>query len=200
MSSTSVAAFARQNGGLVVLFSVLAISLSGNVWLGWQVRAFQAVRLPPGGVQPGMSLPDLPAIDLDGEPTLIELRTGSTVLYTLSPMCGWCVSNHANIVALANHAGARFRFVGLATDGTVAEVKSYLSELPLPFDVYVLDSIALADTLRLQATPQTIVLGAGGHVVESWVGAYLEQEDIANVEHYFGIELPGLSPSADATQ
>lgn len=110
------------------------------------------------------------------------------VVYVLSPVCVWCDRNHDNIVALAEGASNRFRFVGISEHSELLE--DYLSRLPLPFDVLALDFSEFED-LDLLATPQTVLVGTDGIVVYTWLGVMYGRE-LAYAERVFNVRLPGL--------
>jgi len=64
----------------------------------------------------GETAPPLLARDAAGIPLTVDF-TGSrtpTVLYILSPTCGWCQVNKANVNLLASNIGAKYRFVGIS--------------------------------------------------------------------------------------
>jgi hypothetical protein len=44
--------------------------------------------------------------------------------------------------------------------------------------------------LDLYIAPETIVVAPDGHVVEDWVGAW-QGNVLAEIENYFGVQLPG---------
>lgn len=45
--------------------------------------------------------------------------------------------------------------------------------------------------MLLGSTPQTIVVGSDGRVVENWLGAYTGDTLVA-IENFFLVEMPGL--------
>lgn len=49
-------------------------------------------------------------------------------------------------------------------------------------------------TYKLGATPQTIVVSPEGKVIKNWMGAY-SGDKAREVEEYFNVRLPGLTPS-----
>jgi hypothetical protein len=173
----------------------LAASLALNVALGWKVQSLTArPATRPGGVQAGTVLPSIPVVGLDGASATLSFRDPRpTILYVLSPHCGWCTRNQANIAALARAHGRRFRFVGLsiARDG----LASYAERAQLGFPIFALAAERLIAELDLQATPQTVVVSPAGRVERVWVGAYLQSQP--EIERFFGVELPGLIPEEE---
>lgn len=116
-----------------------------------------------------------------------------TVLYVITPECGWCYRNSANVRHLANQQDARFQFAGisLSTRGLV----EYLGAQPMPFPFYVPDADLVTSYKLGGGTPQTVVISPEGKVLQNWYGAYNQNLQGA-IEDYFSTKLPGLLPDA----
>lgn len=187
--------FWGENFGVLLMAGVLIGSLGLNLNLGLTIRAMKA---PPsaGGVKVGSVLSVIPLADLPGKPRQIALTKGRrSVLYVMSPDCVWCARNLGNIRALAGGVGERYTFIGLSN--TSNKLDAYIASTPLPFPVVVPDKGKLPKGLDLKATPQTVVVSENGTVEKVWVGAF--GGDIqADVEKYFGVQLPGLPKAAPA--
>ena len=189
MFSTNIKKFAGANAGVGLLLLVLCISLSINVFLAWQLR--QSTTPAPWGVHPRTLLPPIAMVDRNGAQGWIEF-TGSQpiVLYVMSPHCGWCKRNTANMIALASAKSFQYRFVGLSiiSDG----MKDYWNASPLPFPIYEATS---TDYLRRfgfsEGTPQTIIVRPGGYVERNWLCAPLGDRQ-RELEKFFGVRLPGV--------
>lgn len=185
--------FLAQNVGTAVLVAALSVSLGLNVYQGLKLRGAFA---PATGVHAGAKLPtSLPVLDQDGKPALLNFAEDSrpTVVYVLSPLCGWCKRNEANIKTLMADAGSHFRFVGLSIEGQ--NLKEYIAENHAPFPVYLVSSQEQIKSLHLDGTPQTLVVDATGKVKKAWQGAYLESNQ-KEIEKFFGVKLPGLQEIA----
>lgn len=142
------------------------------------------------GIRPGTQLPvPLPVVDQHGNRVSLTFAAGRpTVLYVLSPLCGWCSRNEANIAALTTAAGSRFDFVGLSL--VSQKLEEYAAGKHAPFPIYVL-SPEMKRKFGFGLTPETLVVGSDGTVQKAWQGAYqdrIQQE----IEHHFGVKLPGL--------
>jgi hypothetical protein len=174
-----------------VLQALLAASLVVNA--GFSVAAYRHFNLTHSAVrQPlsaGADAPVVLATDLSGRRLTIGMGVEPTVIYVISPTCGWCARNTANMMALWGQKGDHFRFVGLALRGE--GLKEYLSKNPLPFDVYVADAKTIA-SYGLGATPSTIVVSKDGKIARKFNGAF--ERSKATVEAFFGVNLPGLQP------
>jgi hypothetical protein len=152
-------------------------------------------RRPLGGIQLGAEFPDLVGVSLEGSAVSLNLkRDKPTVLYVMSPTCGWCRRNYPNVVALAKKAMGDYYFVGVSTTGTIAELRAHLKELPLPFEVFLLDREKLGQLVYFRATPTTLVLSPQGLVAKAWIGAYQDSSE-NEVNKYFALSLPGLAPT-----
>jgi hypothetical protein len=191
-----VVRFWNNHGGLATLVAVLAASLTLNVVFSWQLAGRPAApRL--AGIKLKSRLPTIIATKLDGSPVTIDFRSGRpTVVYVMSSHCGWCQRNYANIVALANSAMPRYRFVGLAVNGTLDHLRASLSTKALPFDVFLVEQTKVGDQPFLRATPTTLVVSPEGLIEQSWVGAY-DASNLAAVGAFFSVGLPGLLANAN---
>jgi hypothetical protein len=130
--------------------------------------------------------------DVDGKKVSLQFANDPrpTVLYVLSPLCGWCKRNEPNVRTLAAATGSRFRYVGLSIE--TRDLKKYIAEGHAPFPVYLIPSKDLIRSLGLSGTPETIVVSPTAKVEQLWEGAYLDTNRL-QVEKFFGVKLPGLS-------
>jgi len=193
----SVLKFLRKNLGTVALLCTLTASLGFNVYQALTLRGF-FVR--PTGVRVGTKLPTpLPVADQDGRQVSLNFAEDArpTVLYVLSPLCGWCKRNEDNVKALAADAGSRFRFIGLSVEAK--DLKDYIAQGHAPFPVYVVRSQDQIRQLHLDGTPETIVVNSTGRVERSWEGAY-QSNNQQEIEKFFQVKLPGLKEVAVASQ
>ena len=186
-----------DRGDVLLLISLLVGSLSLNVVLGLKIRALRQSTQP---IAEALNLRDvtlspLDVVDLDGRHQTIDFTTPNkpSVIYVLNPGCEWCDRNRGNLAVLVSSRGDAFRFVGLTLGGP--NLKDYLEANKLGFPVFQVTSYDVVRKLGLGSTPQTLVVESGGKVVRHWVGAFsgpLQRE----VESYFGVSLPGLSPES----
>ena len=182
----------ENNRVLALLFTVLTLSLILNVFLGWRVRALSATRTQQRlqvGVPIGADLSSLSVFDVEGHPARIEFNTNvPTVLYVLSPACGWCRKNERNMRALVAGKSTDFRFVGISA--TSENLQQYLAAGHAPFTVFVAPPVS-APGLDLQTTPQTLVVSPAGVVQKAWLGAF-DGSRQHEIESFFKINLPGI--------
>lgn len=173
---------------------LLAVSLALNVALGWSLWALRrsaAEASQSGPVGGALSIVSL--WDLNGDQREVHFDSGKpTVIYVLSPTCRWCDRNMDNIKALANARSETFRFVGLSLDER--GLREYVQRSGLQFSVYSIRHSNILSELQLGSTPQTIVTLPGGTVAKNWIGAY-DGELRHEIEKYFQVDLPGLTPS-----
>jgi Redoxin len=179
----------------VLILTVLLIASVGiNVLLAQKVRQLRNAILvlkSEGQLDVGSLVPAIKAKDVEGNPVTVSYSEGGlpTVVYVLSPQCGWCARNVENIKALAQGARGKYRFVALSLSDD--KLKENVLNHDLGFPVYSGLSGDARAAYKLGGTPQTIVVSAGGRVQKSWTGAYTEQLQ-REVEDYFEVKLPGL--------
>ena len=176
---------------------ILGASLALNLALAWRVNrlsgtARAAALITP--VEAGATVPPARLRDMGGEQALVSYDKieRPVVLYVFTPQCSWCARNLANFQSLVSQRRDSYQFIGLSLDDK--GLKEYVARHGLDLPVY-LDP---AEETRLQYglgnTPQTIVISPGGKVARTWVGAYAGEKQ-AEVEKFFGVKLPGLTPA-----
>ena len=175
----------REHWALTTLLLAFGVSLSLNVALGWQIAKLAPPRR--GGVQVGTGFNGLAVKDRSGTVGTLEFNDNrETLLYVLSPDCGWCKRNEANVNTLATSLSGRFRVVGLSIAARPLEFGAY------QFPVVTLNSGADISRLGLEGTPQTAMLDKNGRVKRVWVGAYLSPTK-EQLEAELHVQLPGVS-------
>lgn len=172
--------------------TVLAASLILNA--GFSVAAYRHFNFThsPSAQQSlgaGADAPVVLAKDLAGGETTIPMGEEPMVVYVISPTCGWCARNTANMTALWRQKADEYRFVGLSLRGE--RLTEYLSRNPLPFSVYIADEKTIA-SYGLGVTPITIVVSKEGKIVRKFNGAF--ERSRPAVEAFFGVTLPGMQP------
>ena len=166
----------RTSGRILgVLGAALALSVGLNVALA--VRASQqrdTVEAARISSRPfvGTRISGFDLTAPNGERTRLEFSEQSkpTVVYSFRPGCLWCSRNHESVRALYEQSNSSYRFVGLAleTDG----LEEFLTQHPLPFDVYTNLDDATVEAYQLAGTPRTVVIERDGTVTANWFGAY----------------------------
>jgi hypothetical protein len=179
-----------------VLAAVAAVSLMGNVYL---------LTRPPSSVPPqrrpilpaGAQLQEVRGLDEAGDVVRLQLAGAHrpTLLYVVTPACVWCTRNQANFIKLAEERSGQYTMVLVSLTNTGFD--DYVASLRPRWgdaDVRVLSSLSREDRDRLMlgATPQTIVVGTDGRILQNWVGAYTD-ETLIGVENFFLLQMPGLS-------
>lgn len=187
--------YVHSKGSVSFNNALLAVALSVNLFLGWQIHSIKRTIAHADDVSSaakvGMMLSPISVMDLDGKKVKIDFsETAPTVLYVMSPSCRWCSRNLANIRKLAASESGQFRLIGLAVGDP--SLKPYVESVSMGFPVYSISSYEAVANVQLGATPQTLVVEPGGKVVKNWVGAFDNQQR-ADVEAFFHTQLPGLS-------
>ncbi len=178
------------NPGASALVAVLGLSVGLNVYLGERLRAVPVNRTVRQ-IASGSRLPDpLLVLSVAGKPASLRFGPGSaTVVYVFSPVCIWCHRNEHAIKALVAQASGRYRFVGLSL--VSAGLKKYVAAGHAPFPAYAVRNEKQALKLGLVVTPETLVVGAGGKVLDAWPGAYIG-ENHTKVADFFRAKLPAV--------
>jgi len=174
-----------------LLSTFLLISVGLNLVL---VNRLTSAR-PPGPRSVGIKMPRLVASDLTGaaRSLIFEQSTRPTLLYVYSPTCPWCAKNSENFRTLVAGVNGKVNVIALSLSDTAP------AGLDFAFPVYWHPAAASKKAYSLGQTPDTIVIGTDGRVAKRWVGAWSGPAK-KDVEHYFGVSLPGLldGPSASA--
>ncbi len=181
------------------LHVVVALSLCLNMWLGYRMlrldATLHAVTERPG-LRVGSQAPDLDLVTTAGQKVTIRYSDAPlpTVVYIVSPACGWCAKNLHSIEVLAQSLEKRVRFVGVSIP-PVGKADVSVPLVPtinhLSFPMYTGLSEAAWKRLRVRSTPATILIAPTGAVLGVWEGAYGGSTKTA-IEEYFGVRLPGL--------
>jgi hypothetical protein len=145
---------------------VLIAALSGVVVL--QRLQMRRPAPPPPPYRVGEMLPPFTLNTLDGRSARIEW-TGRlpTMIYVLRPDCVWCSRNLASLRAVVG-AASGYRIVGVSLRS--AGLKQYVKETGLPFPIYVVPDANTVQSLRLNVTPETIIVARTGVVVKVFQG------------------------------
>jgi peroxiredoxin len=189
MSSGTSHAYSRglDRGLLTLLF----LSLATNAYFAVRLRhcAERSTAERYAVVDIGTAVPAVQVDDIDGKPVNLRFDGDrATVLYVVSPTCGWCKRNADSFRALSASRSGQYRFVGLSTQAQDINKKEHgLEDLP----VYTHAPEGLVNILKLGPTPTTIVISAEGTVLKAWVGAYTGATR-ADVSRFFQVTLPAL--------
>lgn len=185
-----------------ILTFLLSISVVINIFLSSQVVVLKKnIR---GGaaeatLEAGTLALPINVKGLGGESYSINYQGNGlpTILYIFSPRCLWCARNLENAKALAGRTSDRYRFIALSL--LDEDLRAYVDAHGIDFMVYGGVSDQTRADYFLGRTPQTIVISADGHVQKNWTGAY-DADMARQVEEYFQITLPGLSPPQKQTR
>lgn len=198
-TSATTASPASSGRTITFLTAMLVVSVALNVGLAYKVREFTSVQeaqlasLEARRLKPGTTVPPISANRVDGDVAVATISYAGTdrptVLYVLSPTCGWCAKNERSIQQLIAEKGGEYRFIAisLVEQGTA----EYQSAHGLGVPLYTGLSEDMKNAYKMGGTPQTIVVSTEGVVVANWNGAYLgkRKEDI---EDFFEVDLPEI--------
>lgn len=179
---------------------MLGVSLVTNLLLAYKIKRLNESLAalsapPPPALAIGATVAPIKAYSLDGQAALISSEGAEQpiVLYVFTPQCSWCARNLANLKTLLAQKQGAYRFVGLSL--TDKDLREYVAKNQLGCSIYFNPAEEAVREYRLGSTPQTIVIAPNGKVLRNWVGAYTGAQQ-AEVEQFFGISLPGITPGS----
>jgi peroxiredoxin len=159
------------------------------VFQWWEMEGLKHPPRPPLPYKIGETLPPFTLKTPEGQTVRVDWTgPGPTVLYVLRPDCVWCARNLASLRALRG-AATSYRFIGVSLPA--AGLREYLEQTQLGFPVYAVPDMKSVRALRLNATPETIVVSPSGIIQKVWLGAYSKKVR-KDVEATFGVKLPDI--------
>lgn len=140
----------------------------------------------------GSAMSSFRAKDLSGRPATVNLKGSGrpTLLYVFSPSCIWCLRNETAFESLFRQARSNYTVIGLSLDNE--NLARFASSHGMAMPIYSDLDPGFVQRYRLGATPETLVVSPGGHIVQDWLGAYLGNTADA-MRQFFRIRLPELS-------
>lgn len=112
----------------------MVCSLAINLLLARRVASLKrtiAVLKSESRLALGDTLPSILARDPQGQTAVLDYSATQlpTVVFIITPDCGWCTKNIMNMRTLVKNASNRYRFVGLSLSSS-DYVKEYKLEFP----------------------------------------------------------------------
>ena len=173
-----------------VTVGLLMLSVGVNVSQARRIKDLVKARVSAAS-SVGHQVVPIEGFSSDGLPVLRPVAMDvPTVLYYFSPTCAWCDRNWDNIRALDRGSNGRYRVLLLTR---ARDVRQYLAERQLDFEVVEGISESVAEAYKLNGTPQTLVASIEGIVTHDWRGAFTPRME-RQIEDVFGISLPGVTP------
>jgi hypothetical protein len=179
---------------------LLLISVALNVSLAAKlVMSREAVRAlkAEGRLAEGARVPDLDLSTVSGEKVAIRYADSSTptLLYVMTPTCGWCKRNVDNLRHLVDNASGRYRVFIVSL--SPKDVAHYSRTHSLAAPVLINIPADAVKSYKLGGTPHTILVSPKGTVLKNWMGAYTGPL-VADIEETLQVRLPGLREPAPA--
>jgi hypothetical protein len=139
-------------------------------------------------------VPSLSVKTLDGRPAMLQFGSQRPLLlYIFTPECGWCKRNLRNIQHLSAAVSAQYDVAGISlTQASILRDYMHAEGDEYRFPVYAEPSSDTRRSLRLGATPHTILVGGDGRFVREWRGAFGGRTG-QEIEKTFNVRLPGLT-------
>lgn len=173
---------------------ILGVSLSVNLLLAYKIgRNGRPASQRAPALTAGVAVSPIQAQTLDGQRATISYNDSAqpVVLYVFTPQCSWCIRNLANLKTLTSQKGDSYKFIGISL--TDKDLKQYIAEKEFSMPVFINPAKEATQQYGFGGTPQTIVISPDGKVLQNWMGAYADKQQV-EVEKFFGIKLPGLDP------
>lgn len=172
----------------------LAASVVANAGLGAAVltRSYDTGNVSVAVTAPKDRIPQIEGTGIDGRPVRIAFPDSRpTLVYVMSPECGWCRRNEANFAELVRTQASKYRVVVASVLGRgfgpyydkVRPAWSGSEALPIV--------LSGSRTVTIAGTPTLLALSRDGMVEAVWAGAFDGSQK--EVEDFFGVRLPGVS-------
>ena len=143
---------------LLILALLLVCSLGINMLLARRVSKLTTLvsrMKSESRLVAGDKVPAITARDPEGRTAVLDYAGTDlpTVLFVITPKCGWCTKNIMNMRTLAASASDRYRFVGLSLESD--KLVDYVTRNQLEFPVYTDLPLVPMKQYKLGGTPQT---------------------------------------------
>lgn len=188
------------------IFVIALAVLVQNLLLIKDNRALRQAATRPDSdmaIPVGRLIHDLSGSTMDGKLRTISIpeKPGEKLLIvTFSPGCSFCRASLASWLRLSRELAQKPEWHVLWISRDPLQVtRQYCTEQELPADETIADpTYRTYVQLALKAVPNTIVIGAGGHVEKVWTGALDTQMKWNEIAAYFNLqqkELPSAPPA-----
>lgn len=183
----------QSTSALPLMVCLLGLSTLTNFMLVTRVHRLQrsiSFAQHKATLSEGDQVPSETLADVRGKTWSLSYTTLSspTILYIMTPECGWCRKNSDVVSSFAKLVDGRYRFLAVSLTSAVPELKDYMDAHHVEYPVY-LASARFSSDYKAVTTPTTIVVGTDGKVLKVWRGAYFG--DVAvDIERYFHVQLP----------
>jgi cytochrome c biogenesis protein CcmG/thiol:disulfide interchange protein DsbE len=140
----------------------------------------KAVAQTATGIEPGATMPDYSAMNLDG--TTFELASRRDKVVLLNLWATWCGPCRYEIPELQRihdtYLSRGFEVVGVSVDESgVESVKQFVAENTMKYPVVLDPQGKLATVLQTSVLPTSILIGRDGKIVWKKYGAILENDE-----------------------
>ena len=173
-----------------ILPVLLLSSLAANVLLTHRVRADEDILSRSHGLVPGDVIPTVNVKLENGSPSQLKWNDASmTVLYYFDPHCSWCLRNGSLLRTVVAHLDTNTKVY--AYTATLTGLEEFRRQTNLAVPVITDDHDDLRKLLKLNGTPQTLLVDNRGSVIKNWSGAYTGPV-ATDVQRFFHASLPPL--------
>lgn len=174
---------------------------TGRRWILRSATVLAAVVLATGcgADQPGDADPasnayldiTLPALEGNADLRLRDFAGGPVVVNFFASWCVPCVTEMPDIERVKQDLGSDVAFVGINVNDTVEDARSLVERTGVSWQVARDVDGELVQTVGVVAMPTTLLIDAGGNVVEHHTGVLSEGQLRDLIESRFGIDAGG---------
>jgi peroxiredoxin len=150
---------------------IVVAVLAGGAFAGSRLLSDELTH-----VTVGTDAPDFQAVTLDSAPigkTLADYRGEVVLLNIWATWCGPCRQEMPSIEAVHQALGPKgLKVVAISTDapGKEQEIRDFVGEFGLTFDVVHDTTGRLGSTYRTTGVPETFVIARDGTIRKKWIG------------------------------
>lgn len=175
---------------------LLVVSVALNVTLAARLRQ-EAARREPGvqSIAVGQTIPalvgEIRASAEERKPYRYEPRGAQgTLLYFSASQCRWSKQNLPLFIALAQQARGHYRIVAVDLSPDLkADEPSHLDTVPSALVIRNLDTES-RKAIRVQGTPETLIVSPDGKLAQRWLGAYVDDKTKREISAYVNGSTP----------
>ena len=132
------------------------------------------------GTEPGATMPEYSAMNLDGSKFELASRRDKVVLLNLwATWCGPCRYEIPELQRMHNEYGGRgFEVVGVSVDESgIESIRQFVAENKMAYPVVLDPQGKLANVMETSVLPTSVLIGRDGKIVWKKVGAILEGDE-----------------------